>query len=606
MVDRMTTVALSHMGSRRAGSRSRIAGAVLLLVLGLLLSVLMFSASPASAASTKKALVLDSSVSGGSSSLEAQRAAALGFNPIDVVDDATWGSMTAAQFAAYQLIIVGDPTCSSLSEVVSQNATNLANAVMGRAGGNPAAGNRILVGTDPVYHQGQGGAKFIDAGIDFAGVQPGVSGLYLDFTCGDEDYDSDGTGDGQQKLLPLLSVIPGATWTQNPDAPCGGDVSLISRAAQFSSLSSNDIRGWGCSVHESFPTFPFDWTALAIATDTPTKPTCGSDVDTGETRCGEAYDLIAGAGITAEAPNLKLTPKTATNPVGTKHTVTAKAINDSGGPLTGVGVSFVVTGANSGASGTCNPADCKTTASGEVTFTYTGANLGDDTIYASATINESRQTTTAAKKWVPATAGAASCVRRPISLVRADVRGRNVVLTGLVAPAYVGQSIRILANSSGAKKGALTRLATVKSRPDGQFTATVKRPARKRFARARYQAQVGQFRSPALKLPQSLTSSSVKQVGAQIQVRGHIKRSLLGRRNPVVVKRLVCGRYRSVGQAKPDRKGNYVVRFSVPANVTVALFRAEGRVLNKARGRGKHYVKQYARAISITLTNQTG
>src|SRR3954451_20378574 len=107
MEDNMATVALSRRGFPRAHSRSRAVG-VLLLVLGLLLSVLMFSGSPASAASTKKALVLDSSVSGGASSLEAQRAAALGFSPVDVVDDATWGSMTAAQFAAYQLVVVGD------------------------------------------------------------------------------------------------------------------------------------------------------------------------------------------------------------------------------------------------------------------------------------------------------------------------------------------------------------------------------------------------------------------------------------------------------------------------------------------------------------------
>ena len=87
-------------------------------------------------------------------------------------------------------------------------------------------------------------------------------------------------------------------------------------------------------------------------------------------------------------------------------------------------------------------------------------------------------------------------------------------------------------------------------------------------------------------------------------VRGHVKRSLLGRRNPVVVKRLVCGRYRSVGSAKPDRKGHYVVRFTVPSNVGAALFRAETTVLNKPGSR--RYVKQYARAIRIKLTDQTG
>jgi hypothetical protein len=58
--------------------------------------------------------ILASSVTGGASSLEATRAAALGFSPIDVVTDTTWASLTAAQFADYQLIVIGDPTCPPL------------------------------------------------------------------------------------------------------------------------------------------------------------------------------------------------------------------------------------------------------------------------------------------------------------------------------------------------------------------------------------------------------------------------------------------------------------------------------------------------------------
>ena len=66
-------------------------------------------------------------------------------------------------------------------------------------------------------------------------------------------------------------------------------------------------------MHETFPKFPADWTPLAIATDTPTKPTCGSDVDTGAPKCGEAYILIAGSGIVVEAPNLSLDPADGTS-----------------------------------------------------------------------------------------------------------------------------------------------------------------------------------------------------------------------------------------------------------------------------------------------------
>jgi hypothetical protein len=172
------------------------------------------------------------------------------------------------------------------------------------------------------------------------------------------------------------------------------------------------------------------------------------------------------------------------------------------------------------------------------------------------------------------------------------------VLNGLVSARLAGQSVGIFANYTR------RRLATVRSNAAGQFTARVRRPSRKVFNKTLYQARVGAIRSIRLKLPQSLASRSITARGNQITLRGRVKRSVLGRRNPVIIKRLICGRYRTVGQAKPNRRGNYVARFTVPAGLTDALFRAESRVLRK-RG-SRRYVKQYGRAISITLTPKTG
>jgi hypothetical protein len=387
----------------RAGSSSRpvwrSVGACLALAVAMLVAAM--AAGTASAA-TPQALVLNESVSGGAASLEAQRATADGF-AVTVVTAAQWAVMTASDFAKYQLIIVGDPTCQLTNPVVSQNAAALASAVMGHAsGGSTMAGNRVLIGTDPVFHDvfGHPGAgNLINAGVDFAGAQPGATGLYLDLTCGDPDWDGNGTPDVLEKLLPLLSISSN-TWTENNSPPCGGSASLISNVDQFSIVHSSDLQGWSCSTHESFPTFPSDWNPLAVATDTPTRPTCGNDVDTGAAVCGEAYILIAGSGIVATAPNISLNPTSATNPVGTQHTVTATVTNPDNSPAVGVLVTFTVTGANAGASGTCSPADCKSDAAGKVTFTYTGTNAGDDTINASMTIAGSTQTATAAKKWV--------------------------------------------------------------------------------------------------------------------------------------------------------------------------------------------------------------
>jgi hypothetical protein len=349
-----------------------------------------------------KALILGTSVTGGASSAEATEAVGNGFE-VTVVDDATWGAMTTAQFSDYQLIIIGDPTCSSLRPVVSQNAQALADAVMNRgASTNTKVGNRVLIGTDPRVHFSQGGNKLIETGIDFAGAVDGASGLYLTFSCTDPDYDSDGVRDGLEKLLPLLTVDPAAAWTENPTPPCGASASLISNAAQFSTLTSANLQGWFCSVHMTFPTYPADWAPLAVATDTPSKPTCGNDVDTGLPACGESYILISGVGITTTAPNLELDPTTDTNPVGTPHTVTATVTNSDDTPRSGVTVSWVVTGANASATGTCAPATCVTGADGKVAFTYVGTSVGDDTINAAITVDGSRQSATAAKTWVEA------------------------------------------------------------------------------------------------------------------------------------------------------------------------------------------------------------
>jgi hypothetical protein len=150
------------------------------------------------------------------------------------------------------------------------------------------------------------------------------------------------------------------------------------------------------------------------------------------------------------------------------------------------------------------------------------------------------------------------------------------------------------------KRGKPEKLGSVTAGADGQFQGRVKKPSRGLFNLARYRAQVGTAKSVELKLPQSLASTTLKQVGGgMLELRGQVERALLGKRNAVVVKRILCGRYTTVGEAKPNRRGVYVVRFPAPATGGSALYRAETRVLS--RPGSKRYVKQFARAIGITF-----
>jgi hypothetical protein len=346
----------------------------------------------------KTALINASTVSGGASSVEAQIATSQGY-VVTVVSDAAWGAMTAAQFGSYDLLIAGDPFCSGLPPGLVASAPVFGPVVLGTAGGRPLAGNRVLVGTDPVLHGGtlsSARGEIIRDGIAFAGKQPGRTGFYFDATCAGP------IGQSAQILAILNSISSGAgAWTINPLPPCGGNVSLIAFEPSFATLTTADLAGWSCSVHESFPTFPTDWSALAVATDTATKPTCGVDPNTGLSACGQAYILIAGSSIIVVSGSISITPLDATNPVGTSHTVTAH-VTSGGAPLPGQVVTFTVTGQNAGAVGTCAPAGCVTDANGDVSFTYTDANgAGDDTIKASFTdATGSLQSATAQKHWI--------------------------------------------------------------------------------------------------------------------------------------------------------------------------------------------------------------
>ncbi len=338
-------------------------------------------------------------------SLEQYAAERAGFT-VTVVTGAQWSAMTAADFANYQVLIIGDPICSTIPTSATANASTWASVVMGTSGLNTEVGNRTLVGTDPEYHYLSGGAPttpgdpstagaehLVESGIAYAGGVSGATGVYFDTTCGDN-------GSAISVLNSLSST--GSGFSQNTSPPCGGSVQLIASNPVFSQVTDTDIQGWNCSDHTTYPTYPPDWQPLAVATDAPTKPTCGTDPITGTTACGEAYVLVAGRGIVVTAPDLALTPATNSDPVGGSHTVTA-TVTTSGAPVTGQLVSFTITGQNAGVPGTCAPASCQSDSTGQVVFTYPDTNgAGTDTINASITVSGTTEHATASQVWTTA------------------------------------------------------------------------------------------------------------------------------------------------------------------------------------------------------------
>jgi len=305
---------------------------------------------------------------------------------------------------AIHRLIIGDPTCGALAPSATSNSATWTSAVMATAGGNTVVGNRVVWGSAPVLARGThpGADKGITDGIAYAAALAPTTGhatgVYLDASC---DAQEVGPNPALVNTLNMLSVGTARPWTENAHPTCGTSVSFIGTAPEFSDVTTSDFTGWPCAVHESFPTFETDSVPLAISTDSPDASTCGTDTTTQATHCGEAFFLAAGPETAAMDSEIAVTPLTATNPVGTTHTITATVNSVAAGtPLVGQLVSFSVSGANAGATGTCVPADCKTNSAGQVTFTYVGTNAGNDTITASFMCNPAIHTATADKTWV--------------------------------------------------------------------------------------------------------------------------------------------------------------------------------------------------------------
>jgi PKD repeat protein len=108
-----------------------------------------------------------------------------------------------------------------------------------------------------------------------------------------------------------------------------------------------------------------------------------------------ALFMKSATGIIGEG--IILEPATATNEVGTEHTVTATVQNESGEPAVGVDVTFTVTdGPHEGVTGIVT-----TGSDGTASFSYTGITAGTDTIIASF-LGSSEETITSnevTKEW---------------------------------------------------------------------------------------------------------------------------------------------------------------------------------------------------------------
>jgi hypothetical protein len=437
-------------------------------------------------------------------SLEQYAAEAAGFK-VTIVTGSQWTAMTAAEFSQYQVLIVGDPNCSGLPVSVSESVANWAPAVRGSGDGG-VIGNRTVVGTDPEdhYQYGDGHAPprepgnpstsgaehLVQSGITFAGAVAGATGMYYDTSC--DQQGSGGSLPTFSEQLQQISTGPG-TWEEGEGPACSANISLIASNSAFSGLSDEDLEGWSCSAHVSFASFPADWHALALTLPSSGEgQVCGNDIETKEFHCGNAYVLVAGGGVVAENPFIKLTPPSGNQAAGGSHTVVATVEEEEARAPVGAAVhaalikaagrvvNFAVTGQNSGVAGVCTTGggtpdpECKTDANGQVEFTYPDAHgAGSDTINAGVSLPNGLQTTTATWEWtpVPVVTPPAAVVATPAASVLPSKES--------VAPkgtAHLASTRACVASTGYLARVSGTAIASVTFTLDGHKVKTLSKP----------------------------------------------------------------------------------------------------------------------------------
>ena len=360
-------------------------------------------------ADTPQALVLGDSVYPGlpsyaglpgatpTESIEQYEAEQDGYN-VTVVDGATWDSMTAAQFASYQVLIIGDPDCAPYDGIGYQFQAAVTNESTWEPVVMASGGNKVLIGTDPTFHwyggSGPNANILEENGIAYAGAVAGATGAYVDLSC---TYSSVSPGTAVPLLDGLSTFGPGSFTVGG--APCDGPVSIIAATGPTAGLPDSDLANWECSVHEFFDTFPADYTPLALATGTdegvPVTYT-GTDVDTGASVSGSPYIMISGSGISISS-DLSVTPPTQTLSAGTSGSVTGTLVDSTtSAPIASASVTFDVTsGPDAGQTFTGS-----TNGSGQLTFTYTNnGTTGTDQILATTVIGGVTEQGTASITW---------------------------------------------------------------------------------------------------------------------------------------------------------------------------------------------------------------
>jgi hypothetical protein len=321
-------------------------------------------------------LILATTVAGGTASKEATTAAALGY-AVTVVSNAQWAALTAADFASYRAIILGDPNCQG-------GTTPTAAAAANRMVWGPVVnGNIFIIGSDPVLH---GKNLVTEKGVAFATAAAGKTGAYITTSC----YYHGTAANTPVGFLDGLSSLGSFTATGVPG--CYDNAYKVANHPALDGLTSGYLSNWGCAVHNAFDHWPSDFEVLAIARS-------GNIYTAPDGTVGTPYILARGEGLVVVS-DIQVTPATTTVAVGTSQVLTARVLSNDE-PVADTDVTFTIEdGLNAGQTETV-----RTNSAGEATFTVSSSTPGTSGVRArfQDALNRTQTSGRAAVTWeVPA------------------------------------------------------------------------------------------------------------------------------------------------------------------------------------------------------------
>ena len=350
--------------ARRARRRMTAAGIALLAAAGLLAPAAMahddHEAPPGDAPTatgpgitscgegTERVLLLEPTVSGGCSSPEALAAQALGL-AADVATGEAWSALGTDDFGAYRALVLGDPTCGWGNAAPAEaNAATWASA---------ATGNVVINGTDPVYHDGQGGNALTTKSIAFAVADAAKTGAYISLSCYYHGVEAN-------TPVPLLQGFGSFTVT---GVGCYNDAHIVATHPALEGLTDETLSEWYCSVHEAFDSWPLTFEVLAIAEG------AGTTYNATDGTVGIPYIVARGVEVISD---IRLDPEEQTSPTHTSVAVMASVFEDET-PVHDTEVTFrVIDGPNAGGVTTLRTLD------GYAELRYGSSTVGTDTIEA--------------------------------------------------------------------------------------------------------------------------------------------------------------------------------------------------------------------------------